>query len=98
MTTCWPSPVKIITLGSNYPQSDLRVVFSEVIEMCNDSVTTGGTICPQYTAVELMKLSREERQRILQQAADIAAVDYENDSALMAFNAYGADDLYDETS
>ena len=66
--------------------------------MCNDSVTTGGTIRPQYTAVELMKLSREERQRILQEAADTAAVDYDNDPALMAFDAYGANDLYDETS
>ncbi len=65
--------------------------------MTNDSVRTGGTIRPRYTAVELMKLSREERRRILEEAADLAAADYATDRALTAFEAFGTDDLYDET-
>jgi len=44
-----------------------------------------------------MKLSREERRRILEEAADLAVVDYATDRALTAFEAFGADDLYDET-
>ena len=98
MTICWQTPVKTSTLNNAYPQSDLWVVWSEVTEVTSDSVQTRGTIQPQYTAVELMKLSREERQRILKEAVDLAAIDYATDPALTAFEAFGADDLYDETS
>ena len=59
MTIYWQTLVKASTLSSVYPQSNLWVVCSEVNVMTNDSVRTGGTIRPRYTAVELMKLSRE---------------------------------------
>ena len=97
MTICWQTPAKTSTLSSVYPQSNLWVV-SEVNVMTNDSVRTGGTIRPHYTAVELMKLSREERRRILEEAADLAVAEYASNPVLTAFDAFGADDLYDETS
>lgn len=93
------TPARTSMLSTIHPQSNhwVLLVVSEVNIMTNDSVITAGTIRPQYTAVELMKLSRDERQRILEAAAVSAAVDYANERALTAFDAFGGDDLYDET-
>jgi len=50
----------------------------------------------RYTAVELMKLPREERNRILAAAAAEAAQEYRTNPDLTGFEAFGEDDLYDD--
>lgn len=47
------------------------------------------------TAVELLKLPRAERDRILAQAAAEAAEAYHTDPELTDFAAFGEDDLHD---
>ena len=49
------------------------------------------------SAVELMKQPRKERERILAAAAAEAEADYREDRGLTDFEAFGEDDLYDET-
>lgn len=49
-----------------------------------------------YTALELMKLPREERDRILEAAAAAAEGEYATTPALSEFDAFGKDDLYDD--
>jgi hypothetical protein len=51
-----------------------------------------------YTALELMKLPREERDRILEAAAAAAEEEYAANPALSEFDAFGEDDLYDDHS
>ena len=47
---------------------------------------------------ELMKLPRDERRRILAQAAAEAEEEYRNNAELTDFDAFGDGDLHDETS
>jgi acyl-CoA reductase-like NAD-dependent aldehyde dehydrogenase len=47
-----------------------------------------------WTAAELRRLSAEERDRILSAAAELAAEEYQKDTALTAFEAFGEGDLY----
>lgn len=49
------------------------------------------------SAVELMKLPSKERERILAAAEVEAEADYRGDRGLTDFEAFGEDDLYDET-
>ncbi len=49
------------------------------------------------SAVELMKLPSKERERILAAATTEAEADYRGDRGLTDFEAFGEDDLYDET-
>lgn len=50
----------------------------------------------RYTARELMRLPREERDRILALAAAEAEAEYRTNKELTALEAFGGDDLYDE--
>jgi hypothetical protein len=48
----------------------------------------------RWTASELRKLPREQRDAIMKAAAALAEDDYRNDTALTAFEAFGKDDLH----
>jgi hypothetical protein len=52
----------------------------------------------RWTAAELRKLPPEQRDAILEAAAALAEEDYRNDPQLTAFEAYGMDDLYGDSS
>lgn len=60
-----------------------------------DDDETGGTSDRPLTAVELLKLPRAERDRILARAAEEAAEAYRTDADLTDFEAFGEDDLHD---
>ncbi len=51
-----------------------------------------------WKAAELRKLPPEQRDAILEAAAALAEKDYRNDSQLTAFEAFGKDDLYGDSS
>ena len=51
-----------------------------------------------WTAAELRKLPPEERDAILQAAAASAESHYRGDPELIAFEAYGKDDLHVESA
>ena len=62
----------------------------------NDKITV-----PQgrrWTAAELRKLPPAQRDAIMEAAAALAEEDYRNDPQLTAFEAFGKDDLYGESS
>ena len=48
------------------------------------------------TAIELLQLPREERDRILAAAVEDAADEYSKNPELTEFEAFGEDDLYDD--
>lgn len=50
----------------------------------------------RLTAIELLRLPREERDRILATAAEDAADEYRTNPDLTDFEAFGEDDLYDD--
>jgi hypothetical protein len=50
------------------------------------------------SAVDVMKLPIEEREAILANAAKFAQYEYEMNPDLTDFEAFGEEDLYDETS
>jgi acyl-CoA reductase-like NAD-dependent aldehyde dehydrogenase len=50
------------------------------------------------TATEIRKLSRAQRVAILEAAAQIAEREYRHDAELTAFEAFGKDDLYGDSS
>ena len=50
------------------------------------------------TATEVRKLPRAQRIAILEAAAQIAERDYRHDVQLTAFEAFGRDDLYGDSS
>lgn len=52
----------------------------------------------RWTAAELRKLPPEERDAILEAAAVLAEKEYRNNPELTAFEAFGKDDLYGESS
>jgi hypothetical protein len=52
----------------------------------------------KWTAAELRKLSAGQRDAILEAAAALAEEDYRNDAQLTAFEAFGKDDLYGDSS
>lgn len=52
----------------------------------------------QWTAAELRKLSPAEREVILEAAAALAEEEYRKNPELTAFEAFGKDDLYGESS
>ena len=51
-----------------------------------------------WSAVELRRLPAEQRDAILVAAADQAADEYRNDTALTAFEAFGEKDLHVHSS
>ena len=52
----------------------------------------------RWTAAELRKLPPEERNAILETAAALAEEEYRTNPELTAFEAFGKDDLYGESS
>jgi hypothetical protein len=62
-----------------------------------DSNETASTT-KRWTAAELRKLPLDQRDAILEAAAAMAEEDYRNDPELTAFDAFGPDDLYGESS
>ena len=52
----------------------------------------------RWTAAELRRLPPEQRDAILERAAILAEADYRNDRELTAFEAFGKDDLYGDSS
>lgn len=69
------------------------------LQLCPGCLTPQPLARPEgrkYTAVELMKLPREERNRILAEAAAAAEEEYRTNPELTEFEAFGEDDLYDE--
>lgn len=60
----------------------------------NKTATTG----KRWTAAELRKLPPDARDAILAAAAELAEQDYRNDPELTAFEAFGPNDLYGESS
>ena len=46
----------------------------------------------------LARMSAIERGKLLQAAAELAAEEYQNDSELVDFEAFGEEDLYDTQS
>jgi acyl-CoA reductase-like NAD-dependent aldehyde dehydrogenase len=52
----------------------------------------------RLTAAELRRLPATERDAILQAAAALAEQEYRTNPALTAFEAFGKDDLYGESS
>jgi len=56
------------------------------------------TAAKRWTAAELCKLPRDQRDAILEAAAILAEQDYRTDRELTAFEAFGKDDLYGESA
>ena len=52
----------------------------------------------KWTVSELRKLPRAKRDRILRAAAALAEPEYRNNPVLRAFDAFGKNDLYGESS
>lgn len=59
---------------------------------------TPGTVAKRWSAAELRKLPTSERDAILEAAAAMAEQDYRHDPDLTAFEAFGPNDLYGESS
>jgi acyl-CoA reductase-like NAD-dependent aldehyde dehydrogenase len=52
----------------------------------------------KWTAAELRKLPPAERDTIMEAAAALAEEEYRNNPELTAFEAFGKDDLYGDSS
>jgi hypothetical protein len=52
----------------------------------------------RWTAAELRKLPPAERDAIMEAAAALAEAEYRNNPELTAFEAFGKDDLYGDSS
>ena len=59
-----------------------------------DIVSNASQLGHRWTASELRKLPREQRDAIMEASAALAEGDYRNDTALTAFEAFGKDDLH----
>jgi hypothetical protein len=60
--------------------------------------TTNTATKRRWTAAELRKLSPVERDAIMEAAAVLLEDEYRNNPELTAFEAFGKDDLYGESS
>ena len=56
------------------------------------------SLAHQWTAAELRQLSPAQRDMIMEAAAALAEQEYRNDTALTAFDAFGKDDIYGDSS
>src|SRR5205807_2323811 len=59
---------------------------------------TATTTEKRWTAAEIRKMPEAERAAILEAAAALAEAEYRNNPELTAFEAFGKDDLYGESS
>jgi len=55
------------------------------------------TVRKMVTARQLARLSKKERQEVLEAASALAEKDYRGDPKLTAFEAFGEEDFHDET-
>lgn len=62
--------------------------------MKNDAPSTAR----RWTAAELRRLPKEQRDAVLEAAAALAESEYRSNRDLTAFEAFGTDDLYGESS
>jgi hypothetical protein len=62
------------------------------------SETTETTTKKRWTAAELRKMPAAERDAIMEAAAALAEAEYRNNPELTAFEAFGKDDLYVDSS
>ena len=60
--------------------------------------TTNIAAKKRWTAAELRKLPSAERDAIMEAAAAVADNEYRNNPELTAFEAFGKDDLYADSS
>jgi Zn-dependent peptidase ImmA (M78 family)/transcriptional regulator with XRE-family HTH domain len=71
----------------------------KALEICPECITPAQptrATGQRYSARDLMKMPREQRDRILAEAAEAAEAEYRDNPALSEFEAFGEDDLYDE--
>lgn len=71
----------------------------KALEICPECIPPAPPERPagqRYTARELMTLPREQRDRMMAEAAAAAEEEYRTNPALADFEAFGEDDLYDE--
>ena len=79
--------------------SERLVAEGKALELCPGCITPAPPTPAQagrMTARELMKLPREERNRILALASLEAEEEYRTNKELTEFEAFGEDDLYDD--
>ncbi len=91
-----PTRLKQMTL---HALAEGIITEERALQLCPGCLTPQSASKPaerRYTAVELMKLPREERNRILAEAAEAAAAEYRSNPELTEFEAFGEVDLYDE--
>ncbi len=96
-------PEKFDYQGNEEPlllkQYTLRALNEGIIDaeragkICPDLLEGRTPVKKAHSAQELLKLSSEERNRILEAAADLAYEDYVNDPELTAFEAFEAADV-----
>lgn len=60
--------------------------------------TTNAVAGKRWTATELRKLPPAERDAIMEAAAALAEKEYRDNPELTAFEAFGKDDLYGDSS
>ena len=63
--------------------------------MAGDTRRSEGSL---FSAAQLRKMPRAERDSLLEAAAQLAEHDYRHDPELTAFEAFGKDDLYGDSS
>ena len=66
--------------------------------MANDPVQATEPKVVRISPRDLLKMTLEERDKILEQQAILAEPLYRDDPDLTAFEAFGPDDLYGESS
>ena len=59
---------------------------------------SGPAAIHRWTASELRKLPPEQREAVLVAAAALAEDDYRKDTSLTAFEAFGRDEIYGDSS
>jgi len=84
-------PVTLQTLD------EFLVVWSGGTMSSTERVIVGPSRRHPYSARDLLKMSLEERRHILEAACVEAARVYSTDPNLAGFDAFGEQDLYDET-
>ena len=63
--------------------------------MKTDNLVSSGR---RWTATGLRKLSQEQRDAVMEAAAALAEEEYRRNAELTAFEAFGKDDLYGDSS
>jgi Zn-dependent peptidase ImmA (M78 family)/transcriptional regulator with XRE-family HTH domain len=69
----------------------------EICPGCTREMGQEETVRKMVTAKQLARLSKKERQEVLEAAAALAEKDYRSDPELTAFEAFGEVDFHDET-